>query len=216
MLNLKLHQTFKLQLGQTACEKEQTSEKWSAEVEEEARRKEFLSISFLRQFKKQESCALHSKVANQRLAKDIFEFEKSFHSYASFEAHLSAWEEWEGAGEALGEAAGAERLLLRIDQLHQKPARYLFEVRVSRDFPFTAPSLFLLEQNGGEALECVGPLSRKVVADFFGPDWNPVLSLSTAVLKLQLLIACNRLPDPAHQRRLIASLLRPLPSSLPF
>lgn len=48
-----------------------------------------------------------------------------------------------------------------------------------------------------------------MLSSFFSEDWNPVLSLSTAILKLELLIACNEITDVMQQRRLMASLLKP-------
>lgn len=60
----------------------------------------------------------------------------------------------------------------------------------------------------------MGELSRQVLSNFFSEDWNPVLSLSTVVLKLELMIACNEVQDEQQQRRLMASLLKPAQNTL--
>lgn len=135
MLNLALNQNSKLQLEQpftlNFC-----GQSFSQAAEEKPR--DFLQISYCREMRKGKQLKIWHNVKNQRLAKDLAEFKQSFHSYSTFEAYveLSPGQQWQ-------DKDVLELKIVQIQLDHQKTDNYLFEIQIDRDFPYSAPEIYL-------------------------------------------------------------------------
>lgn len=129
-----------------------------------------------------------SSYRNQRLQKDIVDFQRSFLSNENFDAYISPKKPSDSENKNQNE----ECLTAYIKQYPkgggELPRSYRFKLYFNRDYPFKAPRIKFDKADDSQNFCFVDDMSSEVQCDLLKGDWNPVISLSVILLKLQYMI----------------------------